>query len=310
MDLSMATDSPVYNRLQSVFYRLPFMYDLWATATATDRNSGQPDRKSGCLQSIFRSGPVQFLVYMTGLSNTRFSEETTDEEEEPQTATEAFFPMFAMAATTNPKEIKIKTPVEFKGDKEKATKFLKEVELYLHLNQQLYDTNERKIGFALSFMTDGSASAWKEAYIQDKAVLTGGFNFGTWLDFVKVFKEGFTPINEAGNAHLKLKGFKQGERDVKDYISDFRIYAAKSGSTSDEVLSEYFMDGLHPRLLEKVFNMEKLPVRISEWFTAASKYNAQWRHVHAIVGKIRKETPAIQKQNYPTSTSTFFKDPN
>src|ERR1700733_7250055 len=67
----MATDSPVYNRLQSVFYRLPFMYDLWATATATDRNSGQPDRKSGCLRSIFRSGPVQFPVYMTGLSNTR-----------------------------------------------------------------------------------------------------------------------------------------------------------------------------------------------------------------------------------------------
>ena len=66
----MATDSPVYNWLQSVFYRLPFMYDLWATATATDRNSGQPDRKSGCLRSIFRSGPVQFPVYMTGLSNT------------------------------------------------------------------------------------------------------------------------------------------------------------------------------------------------------------------------------------------------
>src|ERR1700733_11819134 len=66
----MATDSPVYNRLQSVVYRLPFMYNLWATATATDRNSGQPDRKSGCLWSIFRSGPVQFPVYMTGLSNT------------------------------------------------------------------------------------------------------------------------------------------------------------------------------------------------------------------------------------------------
>src|SRR3984885_7517905 len=73
IDLSMATDSPVYNRLQSVFYRLPFMYDLWATATATDRNSGQPDRKSGCLRSIFRSGPVQFPVYMTGLSNTKSS---------------------------------------------------------------------------------------------------------------------------------------------------------------------------------------------------------------------------------------------
>src|ERR1700733_5774852 len=78
----MATDSPVYNRLQSVVYRLPFMYNLWATATATDRNSGQPDRKSGCLWSIFRSGPVQFPVYMTGLSNTR-SESDSDSELDP-----------------------------------------------------------------------------------------------------------------------------------------------------------------------------------------------------------------------------------
>src|ERR1700733_3817373 len=75
----MATDSPVYNRLQSVFYRLPFMYDLWATATATDRNSGQPDRKSGCLRSIFRSGPVQFPVYMTALSNTN-----NDQQQRPR----------------------------------------------------------------------------------------------------------------------------------------------------------------------------------------------------------------------------------
>ena len=62
--------------------------------------------------------------------------------------------------------------------------------------------------FTLSFMTDGAAAAWKEAYITNKTMITGGFAFGTWGDFLKVFKEGFAPINEAGNACLKLKTLK------------------------------------------------------------------------------------------------------
>ena len=187
---------------------------------------------------------------------------------------------------TDPKEVKIKTPTEFKGEKDKATKFIREVELYLHINKHIYDTDEKKITFMLSFMTDGAAAAWKEAYIANKTMITGGFGFGSWGDFLKVFKEGFAPIDEAGNACLKLKTLKQGERTTKDYILDFCIHALKLGITADEALSEYFMDGLHPRLLEKIFTMEKLPVKIADWFITASKYNSQWCHARAIIGKI------------------------
>ena len=73
---------------------------------------------------------------------------------------------------------------------------------------------------------------------------------------------------------------------AEDYISDFRIYASKSGITADEALSEYFKDSLHPRLLVKIFTMEKLPVKIADWFIAASKYDLQWRRTRAIIGKI------------------------
>ena len=230
-------------------------------------------------------------------STSKRSLETTDipaeeepDEEEPHTAKDTFFDTpFSMA--NDIKEVKIRTPSEFKGDKDKATKFIREIELYLHINEHIYDTDEKRIAFALSFMTDGAAAAWKEAYIADKTVRTGGFSFSTWEDFLRVFKEGFAPIDEAGNARLKLKTLKQGERTAEEYISDFRIYALKSGITADEALSEYFMDGLQPRLLEKIFTMEKLPVKISDWFVAASKYNLQWCHAKAITGRIRKETP-------------------
>ena len=64
---------------------------------------------------------------------------------------------FTMA--TDPKEVKIKTPTKFKGKKDKVTKFIHEVELYLHINKHIYDTDEKKIMFTLSFMTDGATTA-------------------------------------------------------------------------------------------------------------------------------------------------------
>ena len=71
--------------------------------------------------------------------------ETTDipteeepDEEELKTATDTFFD-HSFAMTTDPKEVKIKTLTEFKGEKDKVTKFVREVELYLHINKHLYD---------------------------------------------------------------------------------------------------------------------------------------------------------------------------
>jgi hypothetical protein len=57
---SNATNSPVHNQLQPVFYWLLFMSNLHATATTTDPDPGKPDLKSSLLQSIFvvQSSPV------------------------------------------------------------------------------------------------------------------------------------------------------------------------------------------------------------------------------------------------------------
>ena len=119
------------------------------------------------------------------LENTDIpTEEEKEPDKEPQTTRDTFFnTLFTMM--TDPKEVKIKTPTKFKGEKDKVTKFIREVELYLHINKHIYDTDEKKIVFMLSFMTDIATAAWKEAYIVDKTMLTGGFAFGSWGDFFK-----------------------------------------------------------------------------------------------------------------------------
>ena len=90
-----------------------------------------------------------------------------------------YTPMSTSAPTTPTLaswEVKVWVPSSFNEERTKSTKFLQEVNLYLRVNQAIYDTDEKKIIFALSFMTEGTASVW---------ALTWGdkVNMGTWVDF-------------------------------------------------------------------------------------------------------------------------------
>jgi hypothetical protein len=57
-----------------------------------------------------------------------------------------------------PREIKLCSPTPFSGDPDKTSKFLQELELYVTMNQTIYDTHAKKVIFALSFMKGGTAS--------------------------------------------------------------------------------------------------------------------------------------------------------
>jgi hypothetical protein len=49
------------------------------------------------------------------------------------------------------------------------------------------------------------------------------------------------------------------------------------------------MEGLNPKLLEKVHTMENVPVTIAGWYAAASKFDRNYRRVLAITGKYKAQ---------------------
>lgn len=59
--------------------------------------------------------------------------------------------------TPTPKELRINTPSTFDGTSSKAQRWLDSVQMYIYLNRELYDTDEKQVIFALSFMTENSA---------------------------------------------------------------------------------------------------------------------------------------------------------
>ena len=107
------------------------------------------------------------------------------------------------------KETRINLPKEFTGDRHDVSSFLQDVDLYLIMNSHIYDTDNKKIVFILSFLTDGAAQTWKESFLTEKTKKEGGYNLGTAAAFTTALKDAFSPSDIAGNAWAGLRNLKQ-----------------------------------------------------------------------------------------------------
>lgn len=67
--------------------------------------------------------------------------------------------------TETTKEIGINKPTPFDGDRKKVHSFIQECKVYLAINRKVYATDEAKVAFVLSFMTEKEALKWKETYL-------------------------------------------------------------------------------------------------------------------------------------------------
>ena len=65
-----------------------------------------------------------------------------------------------MATDEKNRSVKLNLPKAFDGSRDKFRKFLQTAKIYLGINKKVYDDNLKKIGFILSFMTEGQAEAW------------------------------------------------------------------------------------------------------------------------------------------------------
>ena len=118
------------------------------------------------------------------------------------------------------KETRINLLKEFTGDRNDVSSFLQDMDLYFIMNSHIYDTDNKKIIFILSFLTDGAAWTWKELFLTEKTKKEGGYNLGTATAFTTVLKDAFSPSDVAGNAWAGLQNLKQ-TRSADKYVSQF-----------------------------------------------------------------------------------------
>jgi hypothetical protein len=102
-------------------------------------------------------------------------------------------------------ELKLNQPKPFTGKREELKKFLQDVKLYLHVNEKIYDTDIKKISFALSFMNEGDAASYKEQMLEEAMEKAGPLNLGTWKEFTDNLVAAFKPYDAPGDALKEMK---------------------------------------------------------------------------------------------------------
>src|ERR1700678_1509882 len=102
------------------------------------------------------------------------------------------------------KELRINPPTHFTGNRDDLDNFIQECTLYLTLNRAIYETDEKKIIFMLSYMTEGTAGAWKEAFVQD-VISSPKNDFVSLKRFTVNLKKAFEALDSEGNARAKLR---------------------------------------------------------------------------------------------------------
>ncbi|KAI5116118.1 hypothetical protein M0805_000524 [Coniferiporia weirii] len=194
--------------------------------------------------------------------------------------------------TTTAKEINLAKPNEFDSTREYAHCFLSSCETYLHINKHIYDTNELKINFVLSFMQTRMAGDWAinheslaSAYAVDSKgnKLSTIVGYGTWDDFVKDFKTTFITTDDTSKAQQALIKLKQtGTAD--DFNNQFQSLATRSGISSPEALIALYQAGLTPALLKTIYNRGTMPATTNDWYKVASHSDNIYRRLRAIQG--------------------------
>jgi hypothetical protein len=100
---------------------------------------------------------------------------------------------------SKPSKLCLSQPESFNRAHSKAMPWMCSIQRYITINSAIYNTDDKKVGFALSFMKKGTAATWADTFTAAK-LTGGGTSFGKWTDFYDKFKEFFKHANSTANA--------------------------------------------------------------------------------------------------------------
>jgi hypothetical protein len=181
------------------------------------------------------------------------------------------------------KEYGINKPTPFTGDQTKIRQFLQDCLGYLDMNQSIYNTDQLKIGFILSYMNDGKAANWEEYYLDTlEDPNTGIPNFPPLVTFLADVQKAFQAADQVRDAVNRLETLRQGKKTAKELNTEFlqiiRQARMDRKTPSDHLhLIEYYRKGLEPRLSQKILFSDEVPKTIDRWMEKAIQFDTNWR---------------------------------
>ena len=188
----------------------------------------------------------------------------------------------AAAPATQMSELCLEQLHNFDRSSSKASVWIDSVMLYLMINDTLYDRDQNKIAFALSFMREESAVTWASTFTKKALALTPP-TLGTWTRFYSDFKTSYIHIDVKNEAIAWLTTTCISKNlPLGDYISQFKNHVALSEITHEDALINFFSRGIPVSLMKQIYAMDTVPTKIDDWFIHAVHFKTQWDRADAI----------------------------
>jgi hypothetical protein len=195
------------------------------------------------------------------------------------------------------RELKLGQTSGFDGTPSKLHQFLQECRLYLQINKDVYDTNDKKVAYVLSLINGGTALLWKEQLLRRLVNDQGDYTFPNINALYQGLEADFKDVDDKEKALEALTTTRQGRREIADHNAHFMLLISRSGLDPDEnntVLVKYYQKSLDPELLTAVWSGSEKPQTIGQWmFVAQEKAN----HMKTLQNLKRNLAPATHTRN-------------
>ena len=212
--------------------------------------------------------------------------------------------------SVKPTELRLNTPKAYDGSPATAKYWLNSVRTYLLINKDVYSTDDKKVGYALSFMTEGTAKSW--AAVRTQNALDAS-SFGTFPDFIKDFQITFQSTNSAAKATAWLTNTRIHNDDyLPKYMGEFKLKVVEAeldSTTHAATIIHYLCAGIPVWLSDQIYGMEVIPTTPKGWYEKIDQFLSQ-RHFAASVAKQHSSRTPVAFHTPTPTRSTPSRDPN
>ena len=220
-----------------------------------------------------------------------------------------------MAKTTPAitKKTELNPPKIFTGKRTDLQRFLQDTFVFLTINKEHYNTDDKKIAFVMSFMTEGDAVLWKQEFIsrviRDSITAGNEITFRTYKSFIESLEKSCLPYDAPGDALYAMKHLQLGEGSMEEHLAKFKLLMSQSGLSDSVAVADFFRETLPLGLQRPILLSEKPPVTLEEWYDKANTFHGNWRKTQRVLGR---GPPMESKKEAPKKTFSFLKqrDPN
>ena len=113
----------------------------------------------------------------------------------------------------------------FDGDRMKFEDWWREMRLFLKSNQVMETDN--RITVILTHLREGVARIYAQKKLDELDKETG---IQDWNEFIWEIKTTFSDKSKAANAKWKIETFKQGKKNIADFMIEFKVLAMKANT--------------------------------------------------------------------------------